>query len=125
MDFEVTDEDIALGCAHSAVANPIAKAVSRRLGRPAAVRKGPSISMIADEAMQPESYVRNTTWFAVIDGEDVPLPRRVQIWLNVFQHGPGGGALYAIRDRAGRVVAMRPYCEIIRPFTFRLEEKGV
>ena len=132
MTVRVTQKDFSLG-RPGPFAGPISLALARALGPDpttgnlplVAVDRGPRITPILDARSTPEYWPLMTTWFARLGGRDVPLPRRCQTVLNVFGYGPGGtGALYAVRDRAGRVLALRPYAEIVVPFEFNLPLEG-
>jgi hypothetical protein len=102
--------------------------------------RGPSITPIHEERTSVDNYRRMTTWTALLtelrpsasppglprsEGwckivpHDVPLARRCQIFLDVWDYGSEGP--FAIRGRAGALAARRTYCEIIRPFKFELE----
>lgn len=83
------------------------------------VQRGLSTAEAADTRRSVDRYETNTTWHALLFGVDVPLPRIGQIVLSAFQYGPQAGP-FAVRGRGGEVVSMRPYSQIVRPFSFSL-----
>lgn len=121
---EVTEECIALG-GHSLFSNPVALAITQAralaVGADAliGVARGPSVALIADIRTDPASYTLLTMWHALLDGVDVPLPRRAQIFCDVWGYGPKGGP-YKVGKR-GTETIRRTYCEIIVPFIFGLK----
>ena len=122
LSVDVTDADIAAGQRANVYHSPVARAIARAFETPyVAVRRGPSAPASLESRSLPGALKANTTWFAVIGEQDLPLPRRAQIFCSVWEHGQSGGAAFAIRSTDGQIVARRTFCEIIRPFIFRLE----
>lgn len=83
------------------------------------VQRGLSTTEAADTRRGVDRYETNITWHALLFGLDVALPRMCQIVLSAFQYGPQSGP-FAVRGRSGEVVSMRPYEQIVRPFSFCL-----
>lgn len=116
----VTAEDIARGERAGLDRTPLALALARALGVDAApVFQGPSLTPIFDVRVL-ALIEESTRWHIGWKGCDVALPRRAQLFAFVWKYGPCGGQPFAIRDEEGRVVALRPYAEIVTPFTFTL-----
>lgn len=103
----VTEGDIAGGVRGTFLTHPLLCALSRAFGHIA-------FTVLTDEQCDISLE---------IDGYTVRLPYRANLFYRVFEYGPSGGAnikQWAVRNRAGEVLSIRSYAEIIAPFEFTL-----
>lgn len=104
----VTTADIAGGRPGQFITHPLLCALSRAFGET-------EFTVLTDDQCE--------IALELPGGAKADLPYRAQLFYHVFNYGPSGGhsiKQWAVRNRAGEVLSIRSYAEIVAPFEFLL-----